>query len=253
MDITTITITYELRQNLGDYSGVKMAATMTAAVEEGEDPEDVRVHLLEMARQQVQTAVDDALEQNGREVIYYGGPLFKVAQSDVRQCIVILPADVQLPQEETWKERDSWYTADHNAPGRMRLDAARLVFHAALDSASTYLPVDCTNGDLSKIPPLPAPGPEPLWHSKNLQRMLEAMGIDPALWDELAGLEHVTAEFLEKVYREIPIYGAGVRAKRLEIIRSGVLPAPEDESDDEDESDEDEFDDEEDGEDDGSF
>ncbi len=237
MDITTITITYELRQNLGDYSGVKMAATMTAAVEEGEDPEDVRVHLLEMARQQVQTAVDDALEQNGREVIYYGGPLFKVARSDVRQCIVILPADVQLPQEETWKECDSWRAADYNAPGRMRLDAARLVFYAALDSASTYLPVDCTNGDLSKIPPLPDPGPEPLWHSKGLQRALERMNIEPALWDELAGLEHVTAEFLEQVYQETPSYGAGVRAKRLEVIRSGVLPVAELESEDEDDED----------------
>lgn len=71
--IKTITIEYTYTYNLGNYSSVKPAMTITAELAEGDDREQVALDLRNQARYEVQTEIDLALIREGRQPHFYRG------------------------------------------------------------------------------------------------------------------------------------------------------------------------------------
>lgn len=71
MQIKTVTIEYSYTFNLGNYSNVKQAISLTAELAEGDDPEQVTHLLRTQARVEAQTEIDLALVANGRQPYFY--------------------------------------------------------------------------------------------------------------------------------------------------------------------------------------
>jgi len=228
MDVNEIRVKFGLTQNLGDYSNVKLEVELTGHLNEDADQGDFDAYgrieeLLNTARAQVYEAADQALEANGREVVYYQGPLYYVRFSDVRQVVVIYPVGTELPDERNWKERDSWRYYYGGEDGRkMRPELARATFARLCERHPEMAHVSCADGDLSRLPPLPDPGPEPKWHSKRLQGYFEAMYIPEDEWEAIAELEHVTEPFV----REVRAKTWGLSAEDYtDILKAGTIPA----------------------------
>ena len=64
--IKTITIEYGYTFNLGNYSSCRPAVTLTAELDEGENPYDAIGRLQGDARLLVEDEIDDVLVQSGR-------------------------------------------------------------------------------------------------------------------------------------------------------------------------------------------
>jgi hypothetical protein len=113
---------------------------------------------------------------HGRTARYCGDTLYEVRRNDDRQCIVALPSGFDLPEDINWKTRDHWRGVHHYTgreyPGRMRRHTAAELLEVVRVNSPDYVVVFSTMGDLSDLPPLPDPGPEPLWHQKNLEEYL---------------------------------------------------------------------------------
>ncbi len=201
--IKEISVEFGVTQNLGDYSNCKVSVRLSAELAEGEDPAQAYDELHRLARQQVGEKVDDELEAAGQEVKYHQGPLFVVQRNNARQCVVLAPKDAKLPEESNWQAaRDIWDSTVYLA--KMREARALMAFEkASAHLPDGYVAVDCRDGDFSKLPPLPDPGPEPVWHQKDLENVLLALGLPRERWEELASLEHVTREYLEELYGDL--------------------------------------------------
>lgn len=204
--------------------------------------------LLELTHTAVETAhrlVDDELERAGLQVKYYDGPLYRADYSKLRQCIVIAPADADLPAVENWKERDSWNKASYDYPVAMR-HAAALEAANQRQADTNYQIYDCTSGDFSRLPPLPDPGPEPAWHQKDLKRPFNQLRItDENLMEELAQLEHVTRTYLQELYKNDAERHHSTE-ELIALIREGRAFPPREavpHFDDSDEDEDDEYDD----------
>ncbi len=204
MKVTQVEVEFGMTQNLGDYTNTRPSIKLVAEIAEDESANTVIGYLESMARTAVHNIVDDELEAAGRKVKYFTGKLYQVHHSSVRQCIVLAPVGVEMPQESNWKQSDSW--GNHNyyfdCPDEMRLATAHRSADA-LQQRKGYAVFVCIDGDLTGIPPLPDAGPEPLWHKKNLRSDLSHMRIDEEHWEELAALDHVNAEYLQDVRREL--------------------------------------------------
>lgn len=64
--IKTITIEYGYTFNLGNYSSVRPAVTITAELTEGDDVKAVTADLQDQARLEVENEIDTALTEQGR-------------------------------------------------------------------------------------------------------------------------------------------------------------------------------------------
>lgn len=231
MKITLVEFEFGMTQNLGDYTNTRPSVKLVAEVGEDDAPDLVLHHLAALARTAVHDIVDNELELAGRQVKYYRGPLFRVWHSQMRECVVIARPGQTPPQEENWKHRDSWnsYIPEREFPTYMRWETAQEA--AQLVQAVGWGIYDCSDGDFSIIPPLPDAEPEPLWLQKSLNYYLRNMGIDEAVWEELAALEHVTNDYLQQVYRRK--YGRLIDDELLAFIRENsslatVEPEPDD-------------------------
>lgn len=69
--IKTITIEYTYTFNLGNYSSVRPAVTLTADLTEGENVEAVTKTLQDQARAEVEKEIDLTLTQQGRQPHFY--------------------------------------------------------------------------------------------------------------------------------------------------------------------------------------
>lgn len=240
MQIELVEFEFGMTQNLGDYSNTRPSLKLVARLTEGEDVDIALEALTATAVQTVHGLVDDELEQSGREVKYTFEQLYQVSRSDVRACVVIFPAGKKLPEEKTWREADIWrrpYHVDRQYPNKMRIELAQYIADVEAENTGFEL-VHLSDGDMSQIPPLPDPGPQPAWHAKNLEKGLRQLHImDEATRGELGELEHVTREYLDALYNkdaERRLTGDELVA----LIRSGqpfgeTAPEPEDEEEDE--------------------
>lgn len=243
MKVKEVTIEYGVTQSLGDYSNTRPSIRVTAEVDEGEDLQQVIDGLSAQAQAYIHRIVDDELEANGRRVKYSKEPRYRIWRSLSRGVFVLAPVGVTMPEESTWRDKDIWRRAtfDGHAPDEMRLEKAREELLYISREDPDYAIIDCSDGDLSSIPPLPDPGPEPLWSQKGIAELLRSMNIHESEWESLAELEHVTADWLGEVKREM---GWGTRPREfLEVIRSGKLPGrlPEPELDEDYYEEDDEF------------
>lgn len=247
--IRELEIEYGVTQNLGDYSNCKPLVRIKAELGDGDDPHTELSKLAELARREVHAIVDDELEAADREVKYHTGLLYQIRESKVRKAVILVPVGVTLPGDSNWKERDYWYKHGHPYDMREALALRRLEAvkrdktssdgGAPPEGEQSFVFLDCRSGDLSKLPPLPDAGPEPVWHQKGLESVFNNLGIDEVQWEELAKLEHVNLEYVRKVLNEIPY---NRRSEAAEFIRENrpfeslrpSRPDPEDEDGDDD-------------------
>lgn len=130
MQIELIEFEFGLTQNVGDYSNVRPSLKLVARLTEDDDPKAAIDELTSQAIDRVWAIVDDELEQAGREVKYSLEQLYKVRYSSLRQCVVLFPASMKLPEEKTWRETDHWGRPGHvdrAHPDRMRIQLAQYV------------------------------------------------------------------------------------------------------------------------------
>ncbi len=199
MQTKTIEIEYGLTVNLGNYSNAKPVVKLVAELDENDDPDLSLDELIDLARQKVQAVADDELERSGNTIKYSDEMLYQVRYSELRECVVIAPATMKLPQEKTWKESDSWQPGNRNYPSQMRYTTA--VKPASEIANMRYFELIAIHSphELGKIPPLPDPGPEPVWSIKQLKRYFQHLDIPESRWEELATLDHVNDDFLKQV------------------------------------------------------
>lgn len=159
MRITTITVSYGETCSLPEYSNVKPSITLTAELDEDDGREQVEADLWAMARSSVREEIDAALELHGRAAKYSEEPRYQVIKSHkydrwdtpagtisppYEPIVVILPNEIN--------ERFDGYV--HAAYGESR----NLRYHHALQVAQRVVAaegarlVDCSDGDLSRIP-----------------------------------------------------------------------------------------------------
>lgn len=240
MQIEVIEFEFGMTQNLGDYSNTRPSLKLVARLTEGEDVDIALEALTATAVQTVHGLVDDELEQSGREVKYTFEQLYQVSRSDVRKCVIVFPAGTKLPNEKTWREGDSWrrpHHVDRPHPDNMRIQLAQYV--AMAESENTGHELVYSDGDMSHIPPLPDPGPQPAWNAKGLEQAFRSLRLtDETVWLELAELEHVTRDYLNGLYNS-DAERKLTSDELVALIRSGQ-PFGEPEDEDEDEYDEDE-------------
>lgn len=220
--VTEIRVEVGGTENMGDYTNVKVSFSLMAELSDGDDAAEVLADLQTKATAAYRAQVDDERELHGLTVRYYDGPLYHVRKSAVRECVVIFPDHVKLPEESNWKERDSW-SMSYGSADHLRIEKARSM---ALQKAGSndFLLIDCSDGDLTKLPPLPDPGPEPAWHQKGIEDILRNMNIPKDEWEELATLDHVDRDWIYRLWAES---GRENAEFYIQHIRDGVLPEPE--------------------------
>jgi hypothetical protein len=184
MKLTTVSVRYGRTQSLESYSNVRPEITLSAELEDGDDPEAVRATLLVEARAFVEEAVDQALEQGGQAAKFERGPRYRtfvtaptwvyledvagrrsrqVKVSPLEYLAIIVPNAATLPQVTNGY-------IDELYPRKVRLGHAHLIvaeyIHACLGERPGGIRViHCSDGDLSRIPawvwePAQAPPPE---------------------------------------------------------------------------------------------
>lgn len=141
MKITQITVGYGETQSLPEYCNVKPSITLTAALDDGEDETAVRQQLMALARQAVHEEIDNALENAGHKVKYYQGPTYQVFYSPAMEIYVVAPNETKQPR--------GWQS-EWGAFG-MRLERAIAKAQEAATETG-YAFVDCSDGDLSRLP-----------------------------------------------------------------------------------------------------
>jgi hypothetical protein len=156
--IKEIEVQYSITQSLREYNNVRPGVRLLAALEEGDDPEQVCAELLQQARATVQAEVDDALEANGQAPRFYEGPLYEILWNRRAKVIAVFPHDLDradLPGGHYAWERP-WGSEDM---GNLRLPMALSTMRRrANQSSADYLCVDCSDGDLSRLPAMEQPG-----------------------------------------------------------------------------------------------
>lgn len=198
MKVETVEIELGVVQNIGDYSNVRPTMKLIVSPEEGETLEDVIRTAHRTVVRTVHNMVDDELEKAGLVPKYTNETLYQVHTSSLRKCILITMKTSKPPQEKTWQYVDSW-SRDYNKPSSMRYAMAKSV--AALEALENpeFVIVDCSDGNFAKLPPLPDPGPEPLWSKKKIGNWLRNWHIEESEWDEIAALEWVDDDYLRQV------------------------------------------------------
>lgn len=161
MKITQITVSYGETQSLPEYSNVKPNLTVTAVLDERDNPAAVEAMLWEQAKESVHAQIDAALEANDKAAKYSDEPRYQVMRTywnqwDHRgeekppQFVVILPNDVSL-KGVAYDQK-----LVHFGPGESR----KLRYAHALRNAQqvladkdedSYTLLDCADGDLSRL------------------------------------------------------------------------------------------------------
>ena len=146
MKIESVSVSYGLTQSLRNYCNVRPSITLTAALDAGEDAEDVQAELLAQAKEFIHEEIDQALEADGQAARYSAEPRYSAYRTVpwrfTYQAVVIVPTGVALPVG---------YQHVPDVPFKSRYNAA---FRAALEYAKhEQIELhDCSNGDVSDIP-----------------------------------------------------------------------------------------------------
>lgn len=161
MKITQITVSYGATQSLPSYSNVKPQLTLTATIDDGEDPIEAEAQLWDMVKHAVHQQIDLALEANDQAAKYDPRPRFQVLQTywnqwDHRgeekppQYVVILPNEITL-------NRDAYgqclISAAHTGDSRkLRYSHALAIAQSITgDTEEPRTLFDCADGDLTPL------------------------------------------------------------------------------------------------------
>lgn len=184
MQINQITVSFTRTQSLPSYSNVKPSVTLTATLEPDENVLECYDVLMDDARRLVHGEIDDALEVDGMSPKFTNEPLFSLYRNRLRQVMVIVPGSVSVdqldglnltdPNREHYRYRGHWDLHTH----RQRLWTVRRIAGSGLE----FPVLDCSDGDLSRIPPLPEPAPaeaqEPKYEPTDYSDLPDDNGFD---------------------------------------------------------------------------
>lgn len=170
MKLTQITVSYGETQSLPDYCNIKPQLTLTAVLDDADDPQGVELYLWEQAKAAVHAQVDAALEANDRPAKHDPGPRYQVLRTywdryydrgtpEPPRLVVIFPSGARLKQHNGTKLVHAGNVSDSS---RLRYaHALRVAAQSADDIEATV--IDCSDGDLSRLDAaLPPPTPEQL-------------------------------------------------------------------------------------------
>lgn len=156
MKLTQITVSYGETQSLPEYSNVKPSLTLTATLDEGDDPARAEAHLWELAKTSVHEQVDAALEANDRAAKYSTEPRYQVMQTyrnhwrskddppALPPLVVILPNEAKLDDKR-------FVHASHSADSRkQRLRVAQRIAAQVAGEMGAAV-IDCADGDLTPL------------------------------------------------------------------------------------------------------
>lgn len=174
MKIIQITVSYGETQSLPEYSNVKPALTLTATLDEGENPNVAQAALWAEAKAAVHAQVDAALEANGKAAKYDPAPRYQVLMTyydryarprpvaEPPKIVFILPNSVELERRGDLH----FVSPSYLETRKLRYaHALRIATETALERGADL--IDCSDGDVSKLmavlPPAPEqPAPAPL-------------------------------------------------------------------------------------------
>lgn len=176
MNITQITVSYGETQSLPEYSNVKPNLTLTAVLQDGDDPAEVEALLWSHAKAAVREQIDQALEGSGKAAKYDPAPRYQVMKTyrdrwadrgkpKAPKIAVILPNELELA-------RDAYpaslvHAGYPESRGLRHAHVWRLAEQVARENDG-YTLIDCSSGDLSALDAVlndpaayEAPEPEP--------------------------------------------------------------------------------------------
>lgn len=157
MRLTQITVSYGETQSLPEYSNCKPALTLTASLDETDDPVACEAALWEQARTSVHTQVDAALEANDRPAKYDPGPRYQVMRTaheryrrpddppNPPKLLVILPNELNL------KDNRLHHAIYPESRNMRHAHAFRAAIKYIQDEGEDIPLIDCSDGDLSKL------------------------------------------------------------------------------------------------------
>lgn len=169
MNITQITVSYGETQSLPEYSNVKPNLTLTAVLQDGDDPTEAEQLLWSQAKAAVREQIDLALEANGKAAKWSTEPRYQVMQTywseyehrgeqKPPQYVIIAPDGPKL-------DRGAYSQRLILDTSKVRAAHAQKVAHELLgDPDEHYTLIDCSDGDLSRVAaalPPPAPAERP--------------------------------------------------------------------------------------------
>lgn len=141
MLIERVTVTYGRTWNMGNYSNVKPEVTVTAVLQDGDDPLAVQAELQQYAQGQVEAIIDQALEQQGDAPEFFTGPRFDVILARDAKLAAVIPSGLELHLPGAW--------------AKLPAVVSRFRHLKALEAATrydSYTLIDCADGDLSRLP-----------------------------------------------------------------------------------------------------
>ncbi len=150
--ITEITVSYEATQSLEGYCDVRPGIRITARVDDGQDPQEVKLYLFNEARHIVHDEVDAALIRDGQPPRYYIGPRYSVGYNRETHQVAIVPDE---------KTGDLWdmdfvshpviRPARKMSPDQAMDVAERLADYIGDKAENIYTIVDCSDGCLGRL------------------------------------------------------------------------------------------------------
>jgi hypothetical protein len=165
VNITQITVSYGETQSLPEYSNVKPNMTITATIQEGDDPAMIEAELWNHAKTAVHEQIDLALEASNMAAKYSAEPRYQVQHTyqgytvhgriEQPNIVVVFPNDMRLSEQLNQRLGSIGYRETR----KLRYGhAMRIATEYAHDQECVLL--DCSDGDLSRLEALLPPLPE---------------------------------------------------------------------------------------------
>lgn len=146
MKITEISVSWKETCSIpGEYSNVTPEFGLKAALGDFDNPDEVREQLLNEVKQHVQSRIDNVLEAHNESPKYSDEPLFRLRYSRDEKLYVIVPNDERL-----LREMNGFFDIYGLKP--MRLSKIRAEAQRKTVNRENSVLIDCSDGDLSKLP-----------------------------------------------------------------------------------------------------
>jgi hypothetical protein len=158
MKLTQITVSYGQTQSLPEYSNVKPLISLSATIDDGDDPAEVEALLKARAKASVHEQIDDALELNGMAAKYSQEPRYQVMRTywdsylnrgkpELPKLVVILPNELDPDKKSLGTGLiHSGYPESRKL---RKLHALRVAWDSARDLGAVL--IDCADGDLTPL------------------------------------------------------------------------------------------------------
>jgi len=144
MNIIQVSAGWTETASLPNYNNIKPSVTLTATLEEDENPTGCAQVLIEQARREVRELINQADEEHNNRPRYYKGPLFILLQGRERECYAVAPKGCDYPADLRKIAIEGPLNFVNSRAGDYAGDYG-------------YQVINCADGDFSKLPPLPEP------------------------------------------------------------------------------------------------